>query len=956
MNNKQKNRKKKTSKVYSLLPEYQYVTGINSLQNGGQAFGYEDFMTNQLFKAEDGTETPGMGNPNAPECPEGQHWDATVEACVVNTVEVEGDKTVDNTSNDGTDKDKENNPYNLPPWMTNTHSTAYNPYQGYNAGYPFQDEHSEAVNSMMDNSLLGGLFITANKLKGSGKAIKNAFKNINPKTGKPYQHTDFGVSTLTNTTDKNVLLNPEGLDNLYDDQGKIIDENNTADKLFINQNEARSNYFNQIADYHSNTFVDDQGNSRMSKQTMDADGNITYADIEEEVDVVNPNFNSELPEGPDNPMYIKEKQTRTHTDADLTAGDLAQDHIKDINVSRIQYNEDGSVKSMTRNNDEGKNVTVPYDKDADYKEGTNIEIINRQEEINRNRGNVGGSCASMNMCDDPNNPGECISCDEAQYGYELPKAQYGVNNINAFRLNKPVWDLSGRCYNDGCAKRYYDSPHDLSIGIGTGIGKKGEDYMGDATLWGGYSFNPQPGSGSFRGAQEGLAGYLGANIGGRMIMPQEVIEDNVGDANFEQFANAVGTIGYKGEWKPNNDYTAFLTGRDKNPLQYGLGAFYKHPLMGGSSEVGGYANLGNLNFTAGYVPGTGMNYGVGLGIPIRKKGGDLRRFVYAQDDGGQLAYFQNGGAPQPSGKTYKIDGRIVSKEEYDNFIANGGTNATVDDENPNPINTVPVHNTDGSVDNVPLIDNTTPIANPSDNQTVNDGMVDADGDGLSDFIDIDGGGGTNQPVDGVTPYTPPGPEAPVSFSYTDKPELTEEMMENMTDEQIEQYNKYRGKEEKWNKLKADYKTSGLGRIENAFSTGVHKLMPAVDYINQVGTAAQLAVDEANVANANDEYSDFNTAIEASRSDKGDFDVNTGVYRANTLGYGDGPRGQIAQMGAETGSKPAPDYTYLKQFLDASIVSYDPSFLMTQARDGEEIDADMELVKQLMAAGADFEII
>jgi hypothetical protein len=30
--------------------------------------------------------------------------------------------------------------------------------------------------------------------------------------------------------------------------------------------------------------------------------------------------------------------------------------------------------------------------------------------------------------------------------------------------------------------------------------------------------------------------------------------------------------------------------------------------------------------------------------------------------------------------------------------------------------------------------------------------------------------------------------------------------------------------------------------------------------------------------------------------------------------------------------------------------------MTQARDGEEIDADIELIKQLMAAGADFEII
>jgi hypothetical protein len=340
-------------------------------------------------------------------------------------------------------------------------------------------------------------------------------------------------------------------------------------------------------------------------------------------------------------------------------------------------------------------------------------------------------------------------------------------------------------------------------------------------------------------------------------------------------------------------------------------------------------------------------------VSPQRFGGALNAFVY----GGQLPAFQNGGAsPQPSGKTYKIDGRIVSKEEYDNFVANGGTNATVDDENPNPINTVPVHNADGSVDNVPLVDNTTPIANTSDNQMVNNEMVDADGDGVSDFIDIDAGGGTSQPVDGVTPYTPPGPEAPVSFSYTDKPELTEEMMENMTDEQIEQYNKYRGKEEWWNEKKAQYKTSGFGKIENALSTAIHKFMPGVDYLNQVGKEAFKAVDEQVVSNANDEYSDFNTAIEASRSDKGDFDVNTGVYRANTLGYGDGPRGQIAQMGAETGSKPAPDYTYLKQFLDASIVSYDPSFLMTQARDGEEIDADMELIKQLMAAGADFEII
>lgn len=135
----------------------------------------------------------------------------------------------------------------------------------------------------------------------------------------------------------------------------------------------------------------------------------------------------------------------------------------------------------------------------------------------------------------------------------------------------------------------------------------------------------------------------------------------------------------------------------------------------------------------------------------------------------------------------------------------------------------------------------------------------------------------------------------------------------MTEDQIEEYNKMRGKEEWWNKKKAQYNTSTLGKIEKGFTAAVGESIKVVDFLNKAGTMAQTAVDEQIVDNANDEYSDFATALEASRSDKGDFDVNTGVYRANTLGYGDGPRGQIAQMGAETGSRPAPNYAYLKNF-------------------------------------------
>ena len=211
-------------------------------------------------------------------------------------------------------------------------------------------------------------------------------------------------------------------------------------------------------------------------------------------------------------------------------------------------------------------------------------------------------------------------------GGSLPKAQDGVETdaMKTFRHNRPIYDVTGRCLYEGCSNREYDATHDFSVGLGFGLGKQDQNYMGDAKLWGGYSFNPEPGTKSFRGSQEGLAGYLGANIGGSMILPEDVINTGEGDPEFKSFANAVATLGLKREWKPKNDYLAYLTGRDTNPLQLGLGAYYQHPLMGDQGpEIGGYANIGNLNFTAGYIPNQGMNYGFGFGLPIREDGGQL---------------------------------------------------------------------------------------------------------------------------------------------------------------------------------------------------------------------------------------------------------------------------------------------------------------------------------------------
>ena len=63
----------------------------------------------------------------------------------------------------------------------------------------------------------------------------------------------------------------------------------------------------------------------------------------------------------------------------------------------------------------------------------------------------------------------------------------------------------------------------------------------------------------------------------------------------------------------------------------------------------------------------------------------------------------------------------------------------------------------------------------------------------------------------------PAAAAPASFAYTDKPELTQEQMDMMTEDQIEQYNKMRGREEKYNEVKANYNTSTFGKIEKGFS-------------------------------------------------------------------------------------------------------------------------------------------
>ena len=163
-------------------------------------------------------------------------------------------------------------------------------------------------------------------------------------------------------------------------------------------------------------------------------------------------------------------------------------------------------------------------------------------------------------------------------------------------------------------------------------------------------------------------------------------------------------------------------------------------------------------------------------------------------------------------------------------------------------------------------------------------------------------------------------------------------------------------QEVWNEGSALMNTGIPGFAKNLWRTTGAGATKIGQGINTLATLQENADNEVITHGMGDESMDIMSTIEPTRGDRGDFDVNSGVYRADTLGKGDGVWGQIAQMGAEMGAPP-PDYTYLKQFLDNTIVGYDPEILMMQAQNGGTVmEANMELIKQLIAAGADFEML
>nr|QPI16504.1 MAG: hypothetical protein NIOZUU157_00403 [Virus NIOZ-UU157] len=183
-------------------------------------------------------------------------------------------------------------------------------------------------------------------------------------------------------------------------------------------------------------------------------------------------------------------------------------------------------------------------------------------------------------------------------GGDLPKAQ---NGLNEFCTNAPIINSGGKVFAQ-CRNRDYDSEHDFELGAAMSVGKLNDEFTSSFKGTAGYTFNPSGGTGGFKG-------YLGANYGKRAT----ALGDN--NVNMDNVSSGVLSGGYTGEIG-GNSYNW------QTPTQYEFGAYADKDLIGDNGTTfGGYGRLGLANAKIGYNANTGPQFSIGLGLPIKKQGG-----------------------------------------------------------------------------------------------------------------------------------------------------------------------------------------------------------------------------------------------------------------------------------------------------------------------------------------------
>tara|TARA_R100000231_G_scaffold4590_1_gene7658 strand:- start:330 stop:2936 length:2607 start_codon:yes stop_codon:yes gene_type:complete len=132
---------------------------------------------------------------------------------------------------------------------------------------------------------------------------------------------------------------------------------------------------------------------------------------------------------------------------------------------------------------------------------------------------------------------------------------------------------------------------------------------------------------------------------------------------------------------------------------------------------------------------------------------------------------------------------------------------------------------------------------------------------------------------------------------------------------------------------------------------------AIDFFQGLKNTFDERVQRQEAENEGDEVMEILPTIEASRASKGDREFRTGTFRPMSETqeeiYG------ASQLGGQPVSpQQGPDYSMLLQYIPTpTTVRFDEIYLQKQMQDGGQIvDVDIDTLKELMAAGADIEIL
>ena len=243
-------------------------------------------------------------------------------------------------------------------------------------------------------------------------------------------------------------------------------------------------------------------------------------------------------------------------------------------------------------------------------------------------------------------------------------------------------------------------------------------------------------------------------------------------------------------------------------------------------------------------------------------------------------------------------------------------------------------------------------------------LIDSDGDGIPDSIDADSG--VNAPMGPFPEFDQDGDNIPdlVEAPGPDNPQTQEPFIGPMNQESQEPQPEGDpddlGIEIDKGNLNTRFdkflKTSKFANVSDSFVRNIGE--PFIDFVGGLKSGFDTKMNRFRAEEDNDEAMDFMAVVESTRDAKGDREFRTGSTKPFTQTQEE-IYGQLAQLGGQpTNPQAGPDFSMLMQYIPTpTTMRFDEIYLQKQMEDGGQIvDVDIDTLKELMAAGADIEIL